>query len=902
MEILRFALLGLGAGGAYALAAQGIVLIYKGSGTVNFAHGALGMVAGFVAYEELAEALPVGLAMAGGVGAAAALGLLQYLLVVRRLRRSSAIARLIGTLGVLLLVQAAATLRYGGQTRIVQTPFPRRSYEVMPEVTISLDRLVLFGTAIAVTLLLTLVFRFTMFGKSTTAAAENEVALAALGWSPERIAVVNWTAGGALAGLAGVLIVPIGGLQITTLTILVITAIAAAVVGRFESFWLALLAGLGIGVSESLIGRYGTDVPGAGRAVPLLVIVGVLVVSGRSLPLRGYVADRLPSVGSGTAPMWLVVAAPLAALAMIWTAPVTWIDAMTSSMLMTLLLLSIVLLTGYGGQVSLAQYGLAGVGAFVAGRLVAETSLGFEAAAAVAVLTATTVGAFFALPAVRTRGVSLAIVTLALGVTFHAVVFTNYEWTGGLDGTTVGETRLFGLDVDAVRHPARYATLVLAAVVVSGVFVSRIRRSALGHRLLALRADERAAAAIGVHVPRTKLIVFALSASLAATSGVLTGFRSRAIVYGGFDIFGSVFAVAFAVIGGVGYIAGAMGGGIFASGGLGARTLEAVGDLGRYIDLVAAATLIMTLLARPDGLLARQRRLRPSPGGEAAAVDRAPLREDAVARRESHTLTVEGLTVRYGGVHAVRNVDLRVGSGEIVGLIGPNGAGKTSVVDAVTGLTRASSGRIRLDDVDLGRLPPHARARAGLGRSFQGLGLFDDLTVRENLDAAAWSAGFGSGLRSFLRSSTRTDTGHRMAMDCLDTLGTPDLSQRSETLPLAERRICGIARALATSPAIVILDEPAAGLDDHEVEQLGDLLRRLTREWNLGVLLIEHHVGLVMSVCARVYVLESGSIIASGTPAEVADDPRVIDAYLGAGAAGVAPAQPPTVALPARSL
>lgn len=888
MEILRFALLGLGAGGAYALAAQGIVLIYKGSGTINFAHGAIGMVAGFVAYEELRTAVPVGVAMAAGVVTGSVLGLLQYLLVLRRLRRSSAIARLIATLGIMLLVQAGATLRYGGETRIIRTPFPRESYELFDGVSISLDRIILFGAAVVVTVVLSIVFRVTLFGQATSAAAENETALTALGWAPDRIALVNWGAGGALAGLAGVLIVPIGGLQITNLTVLVVIAIAAAVVGGFRSFWLALVGGLGIGVLESEIGRYGTDVPGGGRAVPLLVIVAVLVVSGRSLPLRGYVSDRLPSVGRGTAPLALVVAAPLLTLCLIWIGlPVTWVDSITSSLIMTVLLLSIVLLTGYAGQISLAQYGFAGIGAFIAGRLVAETDLPFELAVVVAIVVAMAAGAVVALPAVRTRGVSLAMVTLGLGVAVHSLIFTNYDWTGGLDGTNVGETRLGGVDIDAVRHPARYATVVLAVVVISALFVSRIRRSALGHRILAVRGDERAAAALGVDVASTKLVVFAVSAALAAVSGVLSGFRSRSIVYGGFDLFGSIFAIAFAVIGGVGYIGGAVAGAVFASGGVGSRALEALGGFGRYIDLVAAATLVVTLLSRPDGVVSpvrsttRRRSAVPPPPG--TSDDRMTLCSDT--SRPGMTLVVRGLTISYGGVQAVRDVDLEVSSGEVVGLIGPNGAGKTSLLDGLSGFTRPVRGSVMLDGHELSGVAPHRRARLGLGRSFQGVGLFSDLTVRENIHAATWSSGAALSLRTFLSPAAARSEQRGAAWECLAEFGLDDLDQPSDQLPLALRRICGLARALGSSPKVLVLDEPAAGLDDVEVEELRQLLQRLALQWNVGILLIEHHVGLVMSVCTRIYVLESGAILCSGTPQEVAQDPQVIEAYLGAGLA-----------------
>lgn len=885
MEILKFALLGLGAGGAYALAAQGIVLIYKGSGTVNFAHGALGMVAGFVVYEEMAEAdLPVGLMMLVGVLVGGVLGILEYVLVLRALRRSSALTRLIATLGVLLLVQALATLRFGGENRIVSTPFPSESVELTSDVTIPLDRIVLFAVAVVVTILLWAVHRFTLFGKATAAAAENETSVAALGWSPDRLALVNWAAGGCLAGLAGVLIVPISGLQVSTLTLLVIVAIAAALVGGFRSFGWALAGGVAIGVAESEISRYSTSIPGAGRAVPLLFIVGVLVLSGRSLPLRGYLSDRLPSVGSGKAPLALVVGAPLVIVAVVWSGlPVDWLDAITTTLIVAVLLLSIVVVTGYAGQVSLAQYSLAGTGAFVAGRLVSESDAPFELAVVAALLVAVPVGALFALPAVRTRGVSLAIVTLALGVALHSLIFTNYEWTGGLDGTAVGETHLLGVNIDSVRHPERYASLVLLVLVLAALAVSRIRRSALGHRMLALRGDERAAAALGVNIAWTKVEAFTISSAIAALAGVLMGFRSRSIVYGNFDVFSSIFALAFAVIGGVGYISGALIGSVFASGGVGSQLLDELGGAGRYVELVGAAVLVVNLLAQPDGIASLSKLVKPF-GRRAtgtATEEPAPARVEAVATADA-TLRVDGVSVSYGGVDAVRDVSLHARPGEIVGLIGPNGAGKTSLIDAISGFTPVARGSVHLGGVDLTRRTPHRRARLGLSRSFQGIGVFDDLTVQENVQVAAWASGARAALRSFVRPDARRMDGGGMAWACLAEFGLRAADPRtSGTLPLAQRRICGLARSLGTTPTVLMLDEPAAGLDDAEVEELRLVLRALARDWKVAVLLVEHHVGLVMSLCDRIYVLESGSLLSEGSAAEVASDPEVVSAYLG---------------------
>jgi ABC-type branched-subunit amino acid transport system ATPase component len=228
-------------------------------------------------------------------------------------------------------------------------------------------------------------------------------------------------------------------------------------------------------------------------------------------------------------------------------------------------------------------------------------------------------------------------------------------------------------------------------------------------------------------------------------------------------------------------------------------------------------------------------------------------------------LRATDVAVRFGGVHALESVDLEVGEGELVGLIGPNGAGKTTFVDAVTGFV-PYTGRIELDGRDLAGVPPHARARAGLARTWQSIELFDDLSVRENLAVAA----------------------HRTAADAVDeSLEVVELGWASEIMPAelsqGQRKVAGVARAIAMRPRLLCLDEPAAGLDTTESEELGRRLRRLA-DGGTTMLLIDHDMGLVLGICDRVYVLEFGTLIAAGSPDAVRRDPRVVTAYLGAAA------------------
>jgi branched-chain amino acid transport system ATP-binding protein len=235
-------------------------------------------------------------------------------------------------------------------------------------------------------------------------------------------------------------------------------------------------------------------------------------------------------------------------------------------------------------------------------------------------------------------------------------------------------------------------------------------------------------------------------------------------------------------------------------------------------------------------------------------------------------LEVSGAEVRFGGVVALRGVDLTVDEGSVTGLIGPNGAGKTTLFNVITGLQKAQGGRVQLDGTDIGHLPPHRRARLGIARTFHRLEVFGSLTVREKILVAA----------EIRRRWARDGSNPRaVADDVMAEVGLRDMARvRCDTLPTGMARLVEVARALATRPTVLLLDEPSSGLDERETDDLGALLKRLA-ERSVAVLLVEHDVELVMSVCRRIHVLDFGRILAVGTPAEIQADPDVRAAYLG---------------------
>jgi sulfate-transporting ATPase len=906
-DLIRFAVFGLATGSLYGLLGLGLVVVHRSSGVVNFSHAGIAMVAGYIYYDAQSHGWAKPAAVLLGLVSGAVLGLLVYLLVIRPLGQASGLTKGIATLAVLVILQSGSTLRYGESPQSAPSFLPTDQVRLLGA-TVTVDNLIVFGLGVMLVAALTIVYRRSRFGMATSAVAENEFAFSTLGHSATRVATANWLIGGTLAAVAGVLIAPLVAITPTQSTSLLLPALAVALAGQFRSFSVTVGAALLVGVGQSELTRYSTTgflshLSGLPSALPFLVIIVILSLRGRSLPTRDFVTATLPRVSSAViSRFWIMVWAGLA-LVLIYSLSDDWVMALTTGLISGLLLLSLVVVTGYAGQLSLAQVSISGVGILIASKLVSTYGWPMPAAAVVGI-GATLLGAFLiGLPALRTRGITLAVVTLGLADALNSMLFTRNDVNANGLGMTVGEANFFGLHIDELFHPRRYALFALILLTVVAFAVANLRRSRIGKVLVAVRANERASAGLGISVASAKLYAFVVAGGIAGVAGLLAAWRVPNVLYASnFDAFRSVNAVVAATLGGIGYISGGiLGGAVTEPGGIGGKIVTGIG-FGEWLALITGGLLLVNIIFNPDGVVpntieaikrlsrAVTARVPHSRGPAWLSLIFGTCRGGAAELRRAGEprpptpvgdvlLDVRDLRVSFGATVAVNGVSLQCRGGEVVGVIGPNGSGKTTFIDAITGYVKAE-GSVELNGRPLHGLPTHQRNRSGISRSFQSLELFEELDVADNLLVASDRGGWWAWLICFaVPGRTRPNAAVRAAVEEFDLLEV--LDRRPSELPYGKRRLLAISRALATGPRVLLLDEPAAGLGDTDRIELRRLVRRLADDWGMAVVLIEHDVALVMDVSDRVMALEFGSKIAEGPPSEVRRHPEVVRSYLG---------------------
>lgn len=871
-------LAGLSVGSAAALTGVGLVVTYRATGVLNFAHGAIAMVCAYVLRQCVVEwgwplwagAVLTLLVLAPGLGVVLERFVFRPLSVLG----GDPAQTLVASIGVFVLLVGGAALLWGQGARD-DAPEP-----------VSADPWGQLAVVVALTVCVAAVIRRTRFGRELRAVVDDRHLAVLGGIDADRVAAAGWAFGSFTAGLTGVLLAPYVRLDPYGLPLLVMEVVAVAVAARMRSLPVAVLVALAIGVAQSQL----TRLHPSGWGEPLLQAVGAnlfvvaLLIASLALPRVGTL-DALPRTATARVPTppgaWIV-----AAVLFLLPLGFAGTDLHTSVQVPALgvVLLSLVVVTGRGGQISLGQAAYAGLGALftallAAGRFPGLPRLPELAALALAVLLVAPLGLLTGWPAISRRGLALALATFAVGVGVSRFVFAQPYATSGLV-----LDRPQGFEGDRAYYVLELVLLTSALLV-----THTLRRGRTGRALAALRDHEEGASAAGVRVPALKLLAFVAGAALAALGGGMLGMGLRAFDPGAYDPVRSLLWFAAVVVLGADSTLGA----------LAAAALLVGLDAGARGGVAAALIGVLAVLVGrfPGGPYEAVRRLRPrrrptltptgietrrrlrsarrEPLSFPAATTSTPAADTGGATpappgprgaggntktnpaEDRQVLIAHHLQARYDGFTALDGIDLTVPPGKITAIVGPNGAGKSTLFHCLAGTIRPTRGQVRYGDRDITHLSPHARTRLGIARTFQQLAVFPTLTVTENIQVGAE--------QGHVQDPSAAD--RALALLALDG---PLRNAPAAGLPTGALRRVELARALAGSPGVLLLDEPAAGLDTAEVTALARLLRALAAD-GTALLVVEHDLDLVAGLADVVHVMAAGRIVTSGPPAHVLD-------------------------------
>lgn len=578
-----------------------------------------------------------------------------------------------------------------------------------------------------------------------------------------------------------------------------------------------------------------------------------------------------------------LVAIAILAIIPLLPVPPFVITLMDNIGLASLVAIGLVLLTGVGGLTSFGQAAFVGFGAYTTAVL--TTAYGFSPWATLPISLA--VGALVALPlgliTVRLSGHYLPLGTIGWGIALY-YLFGQLEILGRYDGiTAIPPLELAGhrfLDTTSIYY------VIWSFVLIFAIGARNLLDSRVGRGIRALRGGSAAAEAFGVNTIKAKITVFVFAGVVAALSGWLYAHMQRAVNPTPFGLNMGIEYLLMAVVGGAGHIWGA----IFGAGivlllkELLQRYLPSIiGTSGNFEAVFFGVLLVLMLQFARNGLWSFVLKLlppaKPKPYAD-PSLEALPKRD--MPATGSPLVSLDKVRKQFGGLVAVNDVSFEIAAGEIIGLIGPNGAGKSTTFDLITGVTALSNGQIRLTGKDAGVHRPGDVARQGIARTFQHAKIFPDMTALENAALGAHLRGSAGVIQSFLRLDRKEEAKLLAEADRqLERVGLAEMRNRpAGDLALGQLRILEIARALALDPNLLLLDEPAAGLRHGEKQQLAELLRKLRAE-GVSILLVEHDMSFVMGLVDRLVVLDFGTVIAEGQPAQVRNDPAVIAAYLG---------------------
>jgi ABC-type branched-subunit amino acid transport system ATPase component/ABC-type branched-subunit amino acid transport system permease subunit len=895
---------------AIGFLAMALVLVYRSTRVVNLAVGNMGVVgASLLALLVVRWDVPVWLALVTAIVTGTAFGAVVELIVIRRLFASPRVVVLIATVGIAQLSQGIAAaypeIRAGG--RNYPTPITKVWTDIAG-LRVTGAQMAIVITVPLVSLCLAWVLRRTALGRAIEAAADNAPLARLSSVSPKMVSTVVWTIGGLISTCCMVLISgQAGGIagvdQLGPMTLA--RALVAFVLAGMCTLPRAMWAGVAIGIGEALLRFNFLSNPGLADFVFLLLVLAVVWAQSRSGGDDGpfAFAPKVRRPPAAARRVWWVR----------WLSPVAAIGATAVVVLLPLVVtrpsrqlvfasiacfaicaLSLTVITGWAGQLSLAQMSFAGFGALTAAAFVREASMPFLAAIAVAAVLVSLLAVLIGLGSLRVRGLRLAITTFVFAIAAQQYLYQrSFLSDGNPNSVSFRRGSLLWIDLDSQRA---YYYLCVGVLALVFVVVARLRYSGIGRTTIAARDNPETAAACTVVPARTKLVGFAMGGAIAAVGGGLLAGLVQSVPFGEryFLVDDSLALVGMTVIGGIGSLVGPVVGALWVIG------LPALFPDNELVPLFTSSVgLLLIVMYFPGGFAQVGYAIRKVVFDQALA--RHPeLADEASSRPTVDTLTrtrlrpspntgvpslaATEISVRFGGNQAVDRVSIEVAPGAVVGLIGTNGAGKTTLLNAVGGFV-PSTGSVRLHGDEVGGCSASDRARRGLGRTFQAARLFPELSVRETVQVALearWRTRLATTALG-LPAARRVERSQRAAADeLIDFLGLGHYADEYVAdLSTGTRRIVELANLLALESSVLCLDEPTAGLAQRETEAFGPLLLEIRREMDCSMVIIEHDMPLIMAVSDRLYCLEAGRVIAAGTPEQVRGDPGVVASYLG---------------------
>ncbi|MEY3680135.1 MAG: hypothetical protein RL547_747, partial [Actinomycetota bacterium] len=547
----------------------------------------------------------------------AVLGLLVYLLIFKPLRQAPALAKVVASVGLIIVFITLVTKRFEDQSAIrVPNVLPREPVTITGDLTVPRDGLWLLFIVIVLAGALWLGSRYLRVGLAIRASAENEKGALLLGYSPDRLAGLGWVLSSVITSFLAILAAPQLQLNPTIYTFgFLVPALGAALIGKFQNFWPTLVTGVLIGMGQSLCTKLQNDISwfpeyGAREGIPFVIIILTMIFLGERLPDRGAVKMwKLPTVPPArVTPVSFLVPTLLAVVGILLLGPL-WRAAIMTTVIAAVLALSLVVLTGFGGQTSLSQMAFAGIAGFAVSKFAMQYDIPFPLAPLLAALAAMLFGLIVGLPALRVRGTNLAIVTLAGGVTIAEFVFKNPWVIGDIStgGAKVPNPSIAGWDFglvygNKVSRPV-FGIFLIVVLALLGLLVANIRRSGSGRVMLAVRGNERAAAAIGIDVTRVKMTMFAASSFIAGVGGTLIAYRFGSVSDLSYGVIASLTALSVAYLGGITSVSGAVTAGITAQAGIAFYGMSRLFDgMGSWEALIGGVLLIVTAVMNPEGI------------------------------------------------------------------------------------------------------------------------------------------------------------------------------------------------------------------------------------------------------------------------------------------------------------